>query len=108
MFHINKEALDYIKRKGANVTIYMQMVHSGGRWCAKQVTNLVPAVRPGKPHPGEMKNYASYNVNGINIWKADNVKPQKFDTPISIGIKKRWIIYELTIDGVRPAVSILE
>lgn len=31
MFHIDKEALDYIKRKGANVTIYMQMVHSGGR-----------------------------------------------------------------------------
>lgn len=55
-----------------------------------------------------MKNYASYNVNGINIWKADNVKPQKIDTPISIGIKKRWIIYELTIDGVRQAVSVLE
>lgn len=31
MFEISQEAQDYIKRKGENVTVYMQMVHSGGR-----------------------------------------------------------------------------
>lgn len=30
MFNISEDALTYIKRKGENVTVYMQMVHSGG------------------------------------------------------------------------------
>ena len=100
MFNITPEALDYIKRKGQNITLYMQeLIYSS--WRAPQAASLVPAVRVGKPQNDGKIKYIQHTINGINIWQADNVNPIQTDVPIEIGLKKNFFFHKLTISKAR-------
>ncbi|HZK44492.1 MAG TPA: hypothetical protein VFC73_09465 [Syntrophomonadaceae bacterium] len=44
-------------------------------------------------------------VDGITVWKADNIEPEADDIPITIEVKKKLFLYKFTIDGVKLIVD---
>lgn len=101
LFRIERNALDYIKKKGIDITVWLETFHSGGGWCAaRQVTTRTPAVRRGKP--GLKEKYATVTVDGITIWYARDINIDRGGC--TIALEKRWIFKELVIKGVASEV----
>ena len=57
---------------------------------------MLPAVKLGKPELEE--NFKLYNIDGINVYIAQTIKPHR--TGIKIYLKKMLWVKELAVDGV--------
>ena len=66
----------------------------------RQLSTRTPAVRRGKPELKE--RYETSTINGIVIWHAQGVLPQK--EIITISLEKHWFFKELVISGAESSV----
>jgi len=57
---------------------------------------VLPAVKLGKPELEE--NFKLYNIDGINVYIAQTIKPHR--TGIKIYLKKMLWVKELAVDGI--------
>lgn len=105
MFVISKDTQDFINREGNNITIYLRALTPGEGWRPTRDNILIPAVRLGKPHSRQINNFTTHLVDGITVWKADNIEPEADDIPITIEVKKKLFLYKFTIDGVKLIVD---
>lgn len=69
------------------------------------MSSRIPAVRLGEPSEKWKPYFSSLTVDGITVWKARDVHPEREDTPIIINFKRTLLIPILTVSGVRTYIK---
>lgn len=88
---VDKDAVEYIKRKNDSVTISMISIKSG--WCS---TNQL-SVQTGKPKND--RSFDFYKVDGVNIYLQKGLYIPNGEVKISLS--KFLFIKSLQVSGIR-------
>jgi hypothetical protein len=94
MIRVTPEALKLILKKGGNITVFIKEVEG----CCG--VDRFPVVYRGNPSAKAKGRFEQVPVNGVAIWKAENVTADPNGDGIQIGVKRLLWFKRFSVQGV--------